>query len=68
MHGLILIATMLCNGDHTNCKYENANLPCSPLCNRKCKNIIGISNALATSNALVNKHCVRNTQLRVFMH
>ena len=59
---------MLCNGDYTNCKYERANLPCSPLCNYKYKNTKGITNGLATSNALINKYSVRNTQFRVFMH
>ena len=29
---------------------------------------IYITNGLATSNALINKYSVRNTQLRVFMH
>ena len=29
---------------------------------------IYITNGLATSNALINKHSVRNTQLRMFMH
>ena len=60
--------TMLCNGNYTNCKYERANLPCLPLCNCKYKNTIGITNGLATSNALINKHSVRNTQLRALMH
>ena len=49
---------MLCNGDYTNCKYERANLPRLPLCNCKYKNTIGITNGLATSNALINKHSV----------
>ena len=56
MHGLY--NTMLCNGDYTNCKYERANLPCSLLCNCKYINTIGITNGLATSNALINKHSV----------
>ena len=43
-----------------NCKYKRANLPCSPLCNCKYKNTIGITNGLATSNALINKRSVRN--------
>ena len=29
-----------------------------PLCNCKYKNTIGITNGLATSNALINKHSV----------
>ena len=29
---------------------------------------LGITNGLATSNALINKHSVRNIQLRVFIH
>ena len=63
-----IIQYYVCNGDYTNCKYERANLPCSLLCNCKYNNTIGITNVLATSNALINKHSVRNTQLRVFMH
>ena len=38
----------------------------SPLCSCKYKNTIGITIGLATSNALINKRSVRNTQLRVF--
>ena len=59
---------MLCNGDYTNCKYERANLPCPLLCSYKYKNTISITNGLATSNALINKCSVRNTQLKTFMH
>ena len=29
---------------------------------------LGITNGLATSNALISKHSIRNTQSRVFMH
>ena len=45
MHGLIQCS---CNGDYTNHKYERANLPCSPLCNCKYKNTIGMTNKPAT--------------------
>ena len=55
---------MLCNGDYTNCKYKRANLPCSPLCNCKYKNTIGITNGPATSNALINKHSVRKYTIK----
>ena len=44
---------MLCNGDYTKCKYERANLPCSPLCNCEYINTVGITNELATSDALI---------------
>ena len=55
---------MLCNGDYTNCKHEAA---CLPSHHYVTVNIY-ITNGLATSNALINKHSVRNTQSRVFMH
>ena len=37
-----------CKGDCTHCKCGRANLACSPLCNCKCNNTVGITNGPAT--------------------
>ena len=37
-----------CKGDCTNCKCGRANLACSPLCNCKCNNTVGITDGPAT--------------------